>query len=371
MPTTNAQGGMGLTLTMGGTAIASVLETDELNLTRLFRDITGHDSEEKYYDEEPSGLRRIDPFTCKLAWDFNETTHAAILTALTSNTPSTFIFSDPLSIEGISFSAYIEAIGHIFEQEGLFTANVTIHPVSAPTIALPEPEYYERVLATSPSNLVAYWPLWETAGSEAEQIAPTSIPNGSYYGVTLANTLGPDGLYYAPLWDAINDYLNIYSTQLNTAWNAGMGDEGTIIMWIKSDDAFATAAGSFWRISYSNDYFNWFKQHFDGTPGKIESLMERITTLRHTVTGATQSGWNMIAQSWLYPGTFRTFWDGSYFAQSTANGPWTGNLLTEYTVIGNMRAHPNANGGFGGWIAHTAFWNTQLSDAVIEALAVI
>jgi hypothetical protein len=63
----------------------------------------------------------------------------------------------------------------------------------------PVPTLQEAILALNP---VGYWPLQETSGTVAADMAPSPV-NGTYSGVTLASQAGADGFSY-PRWNPIS-----------------------------------------------------------------------------------------------------------------------------------------------------------------------
>jgi len=87
----------------------------------------------------------------------------------------------------------------------------------------------QRILATSPNNLIAYWPQNEQSGLTINCLN-NAARNGVYSGPTLNATPGPHG-YGAPQYDAINDFGNIYSASIATAL-ANMS-AGTLLLFGK------------------------------------------------------------------------------------------------------------------------------------------
>jgi hypothetical protein len=53
--------------------------------------------------------------------------------------------------------------------------------------------YKDKVLGTVPDDLIAYWTLAETSGSTADNAEGTAARDGTYTGVTLNSSTGPDG----------------------------------------------------------------------------------------------------------------------------------------------------------------------------------
>ena len=88
--------------------------------------------------------------------------------------------------------------------------------------------YFKRVLAIDPTHLLGYWPLWEPGGSVAYDISGHNR-HGAYTGVTLGHAGIGDG-NGCPFFDGANDYANIYSASLASAFN---GAEGTVAVLLK------------------------------------------------------------------------------------------------------------------------------------------
>ena len=76
--------------------------------------------------------------------------------------------------------------------------------------------YLDTVAAIETSNLIAYWPLRELTGTDADNYEVTASRDGTYTNVTLANTTGPMS-GDAPKFDGSTSYVDIYSSSLNTA----------------------------------------------------------------------------------------------------------------------------------------------------------
>src|SRR3990167_6529272 len=92
------------------------------------------------------------------------------------------------------------------------------------------PSYQTKVANLFP---IAYWPLNELTGTTAVARYPSTDLDGLYVGPTLNSTVGPIALDGAPLWDAANDVLNIYSTALSTTINM---NTCTLSMWFKAEN---------------------------------------------------------------------------------------------------------------------------------------
>lgn len=133
-----AQGGYGYSLKiMVSTTLTAIVGVESGTFPEqmaYIAETTGHDATSGYYTAVKTGKKRLQPFDVMIFWDKAETTHAAIKTAFDADTSVSMSVQDPDGDEIIAFSANIETIGRISEQEDAFRATVRIHPTGAPTI---------------------------------------------------------------------------------------------------------------------------------------------------------------------------------------------------------------------------------------------
>ena len=94
-------------------------------------------------------------------------------------------------------------------------------------VPLASQQYSDRVLNTQNASLIGYWRLQEGSGSNADNYEGTAARDGTYTGATLGQTGIGDGLT-APTFDGVNDFVDCYSSSLNTPFD---GDEGSIMCW--------------------------------------------------------------------------------------------------------------------------------------------
>ncbi len=81
-----------------------------------------------------TGKRSLESFKVTLGWDKDEVTHAAIRTAHSSDSPVNMSVVSPGTDETIVFSAHIEEISRIADDEDYYKAEVMITPTGVPTI---------------------------------------------------------------------------------------------------------------------------------------------------------------------------------------------------------------------------------------------
>lgn len=116
------------------TAIVHVMEVDYPEFEKVLFESTAHDSSGGYAEWTASGKRKISDFKCKLHWDAAAATHAAVLAAFDSDDPVDMSVEDPGGTEVIAFSAHVQKIGRIAEQEEGYFCEVTIQPTDQATI---------------------------------------------------------------------------------------------------------------------------------------------------------------------------------------------------------------------------------------------
>jgi predicted secreted protein len=134
----STQGGFGLTLkiyiTSALVAVTKVSTADFPTFRKFIAESTGHDSAGGWYQAVATGKRRLEPFSAELNWDTAEATHAAMMTAFNSDAAVAMSIEDPAGDEVIAFSAHVEAITRVSQQEDRYYATVEFHPSGAPTI---------------------------------------------------------------------------------------------------------------------------------------------------------------------------------------------------------------------------------------------
>lgn len=128
------QGGYGVPLTLNGTTVVGVRETDFPRFMKYIAEATAHDSPGGYYEAVATGKRRLEPIQATLFWDTSEATHAAVVTAFDSDASQQCSIADPDGDETIEFNAHLEAINRISQQEETYVAEVDIHPTGTATI---------------------------------------------------------------------------------------------------------------------------------------------------------------------------------------------------------------------------------------------
>jgi hypothetical protein len=224
-------------------------------------------------------------------------------------------------------------------------------------------QYYQKVLSYGP---IAYWPLWEDAGVTAECLVNSPAQDGTYTGVTLGQPGIGDG-NTCPLFDGVNDFVDIFSVPFRDAFNSG---EGTLATWVRITNAAVWTDGTldFWvdlrvdsnnevrLIKVANNTVQWWYR-----AGAVVSSRTR--------GGESTTDWMHLALTWSVTSDEVRAYFGGVQEGATINGlgVWAGIFGT--TLIGAQTAAPllPANG----LIAHPAVWDTPLSQPQIADLATV
>ena len=225
--------------------------------------------------------------------------------------------------------------------------------------------YAAKVLSYSP---IAYWPLWEPSGGVAEDLV-NSAQNGAYTGVTLGQPGIGDG-NTCPLFDSVNDFVNIYSATLATAFNPA---EGTMMIWSKVFDVGVWTDAKYrahMTIKADNqnrimngrtNTNNQVRQHYKAGNVTEQILRAGLTSLDWIVWHIT---WSRIVENQV-----RTYVNGGSEQTSATLGTWVGALAANACNIGADLSTPTD--GWHGWLAHGAVWDTPLASAQIADLVVV
>lgn len=227
--------------------------------------------------------------------------------------------------------------------------------------------YTRKVLGIESANLIAYWPLGEASGTNADNAEGTAARDGTYDGVTLGQTGIGDG-NTAPLFDGTNDFVNIFSASLETALN---GDEGTISLWCKFLNAGVLTDGAARRIFNINagadDNLSIYK---NTTDNQLIYVFEGGGTLQGQTIAVTSIDWFHVAMSWsIANGEVKQYLNGNLENTDGSASAWTGTFNANYVVIGADDVTPAQD--WSGWLAHCAIWTKPLSDANVLTLATV
>jgi lysophospholipase L1-like esterase len=223
--------------------------------------------------------------------------------------------------------------------------------------------YQTRIKNLFGSSLIAYWPLWETSGTDVLDFSGNGR-NAVSKNLAMANAIGLDG-NPAPLFDGSTSAVNFNSTSLNTAFNMA---EGAIVHLCK-----VSAAGD-WTDAANR--YAWYL-FADGSNGIYvrKSSVNNVMRFSHN-SGAVANAldfptlaptqWMQTAIEWSASGNYTRFYYNGFLIASYA-GPalWTGNLTTAIKLLGSSAYGTPAN-VWKGWQAHGFILNTPPGPANVR-----
>lgn len=128
------QGGYGAKMSIGGTALAHIMDMEFPEFEKIISDVTAHDSPGGYAEYTASGKRQLNRYKLTLLWDANNAVHQQILDGFDSNLIVEMSCEDPLGQEIVAFDAHVTKINRITKQEEGYTAEVEFQPTGIPSI---------------------------------------------------------------------------------------------------------------------------------------------------------------------------------------------------------------------------------------------
>lgn len=230
----------------------------------------------------------------------------------------------------------------------------------------PHAAYIATVLGVQNANLIALWPGDELSGTAADNAQGTAARDGTFSGVTLNSSTGPFG---GPtgLWDGVDDFLNVYSASLNTAFS---GAAGTMQVWFKVSGAGvwtdATLRGVFTIQVNSSNRARIVRS---ATNNRIAFFYSAGGT-NEIINVDTFSGnvaWNHAVITWSAASDrVRGYINGAQVGtDQTVLGVWAGALNTLQCNVGATAATTER---FSGYCALPALWSIELTAAEVSAL---
>jgi len=175
-------------------------------------------------------------------------------------------------------------------------------------------------------------------------------------------------LLYSHLLDGVNDVDDVWSPELNSAWNPLAG---TMLIFAKVADA-GVWTDSTTRIATmikadSLNFIDMFRSTVDNTIQfnfRANSVIETVAT---TDLGGSLD-WFMLAMTWdVSADEMKAYVNGAQVGSTQSGlGTWVLNLDDQTNVIG--AASVLASSVWDGWLAHYAIWNRALSLAEIQRI---
>ena len=225
--------------------------------------------------------------------------------------------------------------------------------------------YYKKILSYGP---IAYWPLWETAGTVAQCLTNPAM-NGTYarnvpaMGTGIGIGDGPT----APTFDGVNDVVDVHSAALAAAFN---GAEGTLMTWCRwPGAAFWTDGVGYNAMRLSSDINNVAQINKTTTNNLLSAeYTAGGVYLQRGAAGQAQTIWFLFWGTWSKSADqLRGYVNTAEYAPIINGlGVWANPLAAGRCVIGAVNLGPAAP--WVGRLCHAAVWDRPLSLAEGAAL---
>lgn len=231
-------------------------------------------------------------------------------------------------------------------------------------------DYGAKVLGYSP---IAYWKLDETAGTTAV-CSVNAAQSGTYVGATVGQTVTDAAgvSFVCPLFDGINNYVNLYTAALNTAFNPS---EGTWAAWIRVFNVGVWTDGSTRRAATLGNALGGSNASYTLVGKDANNLLRYQYAAGNVVetinsAGRTEIAWMHVAITWSVTGdVVNTYLDGLLVGSSGTLGVWVGKLANNAAVAGDTSTA--AITPWHGWVSNMAGWDSALTQPQITDLATV
>jgi hypothetical protein len=229
--------------------------------------------------------------------------------------------------------------------------------------------YFRKVLSTRRSNLIAYWPLWDTAGNA------TDLSPRNNYGIYRSATLGQAGIGDGKHGISVsgNDsgvQIDVSQITFENDWN---GNLYSMIAWGRVDGAARwTDASTYRYLSHIRAADTTYYTCMGKTTTSHQIEWRRrtggpIVSYTHTFAPSGPTGWFCMGMTHDRSAPYLRFYlNGVRLSESTsANLTDWGNHPPEAAVsllyAGSLTLQEWIGGG-----AHCAIWNAALTDTEMK-----
>jgi len=223
--------------------------------------------------------------------------------------------------------------------------------------------YTEKVLSYEPFT---YWPLKEVAGTTARCLVNPAY-NAAYSGVTLDNTIGPDGENNVPLFDGVNDVIALPVAALDVPFD---GSLGTMMIWARVNVGVWTDSTQRCAFGLGSGGANEIQLARPTTANQFRADYEAGSVIESmAVSSLSDTDWMHWCLTWSAAAdAVFLYKDGVQVGTSTTLGVWALALSTGRSAIGDFRSTAPAR-PWSGWLAHAAIWNTVLTPTQVLDLS--
>lgn len=233
-------------------------------------------------------------------------------------------------------------------------------------------QYFDVEFVAQSTVFVVYDGMVAGEYLEVDDVSVTEISplSGSIPTAASGNrpTLGADStsghLSNAYTFDGSNDYVDIYSSDLNSVFNP---DEGTLVAWAKVSDSSVWSDGAAdWIVNMRVDSNN-IVQFFENN-GNLYTSYYAGGTQKSISHATTTTEWFQVVLTWNASSDEAKFYfNGSQQGSTqTGLGTWIGNLSSTQSVIGAL--NNSGNSSWSGDINDVRLYNRALSADEIADL---
>jgi hypothetical protein len=225
--------------------------------------------------------------------------------------------------------------------------------------------YYAKLLQHGP---IAYWPLWEAAGSSAECLV-NPVQAAGMAGVTWGQTGIGDGKTSA-LFDGANDYGSVTAAPLSALAAAFNPAEGTVLTWAKVSGAGVWSDGGNRQLFYTKyDTTNQLMIRKSTSENELYFYTRMGGTVKAVQVSLSTVDWFCAAVTWSKTANqVKAFVNGvQQGSTQTGLGTWNPANLIACWFIGSANSSP-AN-VWDGNLAHQAIFDRALAPAELLDLA--
>lgn len=233
----------------------------------------------------------------------------------------------------------------------------TATPAYCATAMPGQTDYPAKVMSYQPA---AYWRLNETSGTTALD-GSGNTRHAAISGATLNGATFDDGAAMA--FDGLNDYVNLYSTGMASAW---VGRRGTISLWFMAQSGAWSDGQTRYLIQFAAGADD--RVYIAKSGGSIHAFVMGAGSGITLVAAGGQTGWTHLLLSWQHPGDARLYVNGA-LADSEGSPNVAANLWNQYATIG-----ASSNSGTASWhgaIAEVAYVPSALPASAAASLSVL
>jgi len=213
-------------------------------------------------------------------------------------------------------------------------------------------DYRTKIRNLFGSSVIAYWELAEAGGAIAVDFV--NGRNGSYVGADAGVGSSQTGKL-SPFFDGTNDYVNIYSAALASAFN---GEIGSFLIKAKvsniSDWNDSTTREMVRILADGNNFLSIQKTTVqNNVQFRHRAAGQAAATVSTNITPL--SSWISLAMTWdRAANEMKAFFNGAQLGTTQAmSGTWSGAPAAATTLLGSATQTP------------TAQWKGYLSDAIL------